>query len=266
MTHAGITGCEVLPMRNVALTGPSETLSYQPSLSEKRSSFVFAGDPAVPGPPTTMSLPASSVRSVASTMSSTRWRTFPAFAKAIEPVIAVAAAPASFLIDATDAITSLSRSKPALRNLAAVFLVKVPEPSSPKICRAARFSVGEVDGPLDLDVPCAGHFASDRLVLVRVDIHLEHAEARPLWLDPVVFAAERTFRRHAGCFRADDEAVLAVANAGDADTRVDSVLGSRSTRAGTDRGLLVAFARAVGVRAGCLSRRAWRLASLPLPS
>ena len=36
------------------------------------------------------------------------------------------------------------------------------------------------------------------LVLVRVDIHLEHAKARTLRLDPVVFSTERTFRRHAG--------------------------------------------------------------------
>ena len=58
-------------MMRVAVTGPSETLSYHPSLSAKDSTVELNGDPDFPGPPTTTSRPFASVRSVARLMSLT---------------------------------------------------------------------------------------------------------------------------------------------------------------------------------------------------
>src|SRR5690242_1114231 len=84
-TQAGITVCAWPLTRNVAETGPSETLSYQPSLSQKESIVALRGDPDLPGPPTTRSRPASSVRNVASTMSVTFALAVPGLANSIAP-------------------------------------------------------------------------------------------------------------------------------------------------------------------------------------
>src|ERR1022692_4736449 len=58
-TQAGTTALSWPCMRRVAETGPSETLSYQPSLSENTAMGALRGDPDFPGPPTTSNRPAS---------------------------------------------------------------------------------------------------------------------------------------------------------------------------------------------------------------
>src|SRR6516165_8800393 len=70
-TQAGMTSWDWPRMRKMAETGPSDTLSYQPSLSEKTLMGALTGDPDLPGPPTTSSRPFSSVRSMANAMSPT---------------------------------------------------------------------------------------------------------------------------------------------------------------------------------------------------
>ena len=102
-------------MRNVALTGPSEPLSYQPSLSEKLSSL---RSPKIPGSgPADHDEPSYRVGAQGSQLDVIDpVKHLLAFAKAMVPVIRVAATPGAPLIVATDAMTNLSRSKPALRN------------------------------------------------------------------------------------------------------------------------------------------------------
>ena len=101
-------------MMRVAVTGPSETLSYHPSLSAKDARAELNGDFDNPGPPTTTSRPFASVRSVARLMSLT---TFPLdfpFANSIEPVSGEPAE-SDPSIEPSAEMTSFSRLKPLLR-------------------------------------------------------------------------------------------------------------------------------------------------------